>query len=375
MSIKSIISLSFHLVIQIILVFSFVLNAHAENDSSEQKKIIAAVLNDFPPLYTVDRAEQPAGFAIDLLDNVSQTIGLKVDYLVVENWAAAMETIRNGQADIIPGIGISPARSSEFQFSVTIETIPVSCFVRKKNYTLRELNDLRGHNVAVINQSAANTKLKAMSGFVLIGFDNIDTALLSLLAGNVDAFVFPEPVLWNKARLVGLDDKIKVVGDPLMELKRGYLMRKNDSDLLDIINPAIKKYVLSPKYLESYVKWYGKPKPFWTVRSLSIAMILIIIFLFCGVIIWRFMTIARLNVQLEKSVKKRTSGLSETNRLLSLEIEERKKIEQKLKQQNVEMARVNKAFVGRELRMIELKNENKKFQDKLKYSREKLCKP
>ncbi|MCP4276062.1 MAG: transporter substrate-binding domain-containing protein, partial [Gammaproteobacteria bacterium] len=116
-----------------LLLLATIRTATAETTPLKTRMITAAVLNDFPPLYTRDDAGNPAGFAIDILERVATDSGLTIRYLPVENWSKAMQAVRSGEADLIPGIGISPVRSAEFTFSEKIETIPVSYFVRTSN--------------------------------------------------------------------------------------------------------------------------------------------------------------------------------------------------------------------------------------------------
>ncbi len=157
----------------------------AETIPSEAKVITAAVLNDFPPLYTRDEKGNPAGFAVDILEYVAKQTGLLVHYLPVENWSKAMQAVRSGEADLIPGIGISPVRSAEFLFSEEMETLNVSCFVRASNQSIMGIETLPGHRVAVIGESAAETRLKPIKGIEMVPFPNIDSALFQLMAGGV----------------------------------------------------------------------------------------------------------------------------------------------------------------------------------------------
>lgn len=272
---------------------------------NEPGEITAAVLRDFPPLYTLDKSGRPAGFAIDILRHVSDKAGYTVRYLIVENWSQAMEAVRSGEADLIPGIGISPVRRAEFAFTEEIETIPVSCFVRAKNFTITGIDSLGGHRVAVIGESAAQTRLRSRRDIELIAFPNIQTALFQLLAGDVDAFVFPEPVLKKKLMVAGLEERIKVVGKPLMELKRGFLLRKGETGLLDRLNPVIKEYTLSPSYLADYTQWYGKPTPFWTVKKIIWSMGTLLVVVVIVLTLWRYQAIMRLNRRLQKNIDDR----------------------------------------------------------------------
>lgn len=284
------------------LLFIFLPPVGGEENHSGANEVTAAVLSDFPPLYVLDDKGKPAGFAIDILNRVAEKTGLSVHYLVVENWAAAMEAVRTGKADLIPGVGISETRSEEFLFSDEIETIPVSCFVRAKNYAIDGITSLNGQRVAVIEKSVAEAKLKNRTEIKLVPFPNIDSALIQLLTGDVDAFVFPEPVLWKKARDAGVADKIKVVGLPLMELKRGFLFRQTDTDLRQKINQGIQAYVRSGDYLADYAKWYGKTEPFWNLRRTVSAMSGLVILVIVGMAGWRYYSVVQFSRQLNNNI-------------------------------------------------------------------------
>lgn len=60
---------------------------------------------------------------------------------------------------------------------------------------------------------------------------------------------------------------------------------------------------------------------------------------------------------LSQTVRDQTRELQESNMQLSAEVAERKKAEQDLKDRTIELERFNEMLVGREIRMIELKNE------------------
>jgi len=271
--------------------------------ASSQRKIVAAVLQDFPPLYSLDDAGKPIGFAIDILEHVATEADIHITYRTMKNWEQAMEAVRSGQADLIPGIGISKARRDEFLFSKKIETIPVSCFVRSSNFTIKGIDSLPGHRVSVLAHSVAESKLRAhMPGLTLISHDTVNSALFHLMAGDEDALVFPEALLKANIRQLGIDTKIiKMVGKPLMELKRGFLLRRTDSELLQLLDPFITRYTQSANYMESYQKWYGKPLSFWTKKRIVWTMGGLFLASMVGMCIMRNTSLNRYNRRLKKS--------------------------------------------------------------------------
>ncbi len=288
---------------------------HADTQRETESQVItAAVLNDFPPLYLLDKQGKPDGIAIDILRHVADQAGLRVHYRVVNNWAEAIQAVRTGEADIVPGIAKDPSteRMAEFIFSHNTETIPVSCFVRAKNDSIKGIGSLPGHKVGVIMGGAAERVLKAQGDIDLVSCDDIDSCLMQLLTGEVDAIVLPEPVLLKKARLAGLEGKVKVVGKPLMELQRGFLFRKADSRLLSLLDPHIVKYTRSSDFTDLYGKWYGRPTPFWTVSRVFWTMFGVLLALVVIGLFWRNYSISRVNKMLTKNIDERKKAEKQT---------------------------------------------------------------
>lgn len=280
-------------------------SSHISIAAPPKDRIVAAVIADFSPLYATDKTGQPEGFAIDVFKAVTQKAGLKYDFLVVQTWAEALDAVRFGRADVIPGIGISPTRHAEFLFTDIFETVPLSCFVRADTFNIKGPDDLVGRRTGVINKSISQTKLSLILGMYLIRFDSVENGLFNLLTGDVDVFVLPEPVLWKTARTLGLADRIKIVGKPLTEVRRGYLLRKTDTQLMERLNASLNEYVASPAFAKIYLKWWGKPQPFWTAARILIACGFALLFCVIGLVIWRYRSIATLNKQLQHTVAAR----------------------------------------------------------------------
>jgi len=279
--------------------------APATATHKDASNLIAVVLKDFPPLYISDGDGGHSGFAIDVLVEVAERAGIRYKLMEVENWGEAMSALESGRGDFIPGIGISEARKERFIFSDVFETIPVVCFVRSDTHDIDGIDDLPGRRTAVMDRSAAQTVLGRKAGMLLTPYNTIDEALFSLLAGKVDAFVFPEYVLVRKARAIGVEDQIKVVGKPLLELKRGYLFRKTEAPLRDRVDEALRTFVGSPEYNEIFARWWLNPVPFWTIPRVSLAAAFLLIATVVAFAVWRWQTVSALNRQLNRTMEER----------------------------------------------------------------------
>ena len=266
--------------------------------SARTHRVTAVVLNHWPPQYQLGEYGQPAGFAIDVMDQVAASADLQVIYEVVDSWEEAFEALKSGRADLIPNLGITAERKEWSAFTSPVETFSVVIFVRQSTSDINGPADFRGHVVATVQINVGTHLVKQFSDVEHRVFGNVNEALLQLLAGHVDALIYPQPVLVKLAMEAGLEDRIKVAGPPLMEIKRAISVGKDNVALLNRLEPAVKNVVLSKKYEQIYAQWYGRPKSFWTIQRVFLAMTGLI-FMFA---LWHSFRVIHVNRRLKQSI-------------------------------------------------------------------------
>lgn len=276
---------------------------------ADTPKLRAGILADFPPLYMNDSAQAPRGLAIDLLEHVAHEVDFEVEYTVLQNWGDALQALRSERVDVIPAIGYTPDRASEFAYSAFVETVPVSIFVRTRTADISSLEDLRGRPITVVVGSAAWEALKDRTDLKLVLHESIEPAIFALLAGEADAFVTPEWVMWKKISDIGVRDRFKVVGKPFIDLHRGFLFRKHWQGFIDDkINPVLTRLVNSPRYLDLHNKWYGTLPPFWTSRRILAAVAVVLASLGVGFYVVWSLTVSRVNRKLRRALDEQLEG-------------------------------------------------------------------
>ncbi len=267
--------------------------------------VTAAVPKEFPPYYMVSESGKPTGFAIDEMDQLAALARLKVTYLTENSWADAVEAVKTGRADLIPNVGISAERRAWLDFTAPVETFPISIFVRKHTYDIGGADDLTGHRVAAVKTNIGVNLLKDRKDLDLIVVDDARKAVLELLSGHVDALVYPAPVAMKIVRDAGIEERIKIVGKPLAEIKCAVGVRKGNPALLKRLNQAVKRFGGTAEYQQIYVKWFGRPKPFWTVRRVLLAMGILLLAGLAAMAAWRYRSTIRLNRRLVESMAER----------------------------------------------------------------------
>lgn len=65
------------------------------------EEILAGVHRNFPPQYSVDESTgKPTGFAIEIMDEVARRAGLKVRYVIFDEWTLINRALREGHGSL-----------------------------------------------------------------------------------------------------------------------------------------------------------------------------------------------------------------------------------------------------------------------------------
>ena len=231
-------------------------NFTEKSDFEETKTIKVAFLRDYAPLYIVNKNDTLDGFAKEVLDSINEKLDFIIEPVIVENWSEAINSLVTYKVDVIPGIAIIEDRHDEFLYSQIIASTAVSFFYQKNSPEIRHFNDLKDKKIAVIEQSAAEIYLRKYLNSELVIMPNIESLLISLLSGRVDAVLSPVPAMISKANDINMMKKIKQANQPTLRINRAYQFRKEDEKLLSQFNKVLSEFLISEDYNRIYKKWY-----------------------------------------------------------------------------------------------------------------------
>ena len=267
--------------------------------------VIAAVPSDFPPYYSLDENGNPTGFAVDIFNEIAALSGIEVKYRVEKSWADVHKALSNKQADLIPNLGFSEERSAVYDFTTAVETFPISIFVREASTHINHEADLSGHTVAVVKNNVSVKVMQARSDIKLAIYERPQDAFFALLSSEVDAVIYPKPVLFRYARKVGLESEVKVVGENLLEVKRGIAINKGHPVLLERLNTQVERFTGTSEYQAIYIKWFGSPAPYWTTKRVVWLVVLLLTIFTIVALIWQYFSQLKINKRLMNNIEQR----------------------------------------------------------------------
>ncbi|HXW68624.1 MAG TPA: transporter substrate-binding domain-containing protein [Dissulfurispiraceae bacterium] len=296
-------------VITIIMILAC-LNPSLAEPVSELKKtisLVAAIHCDYSPVSFWNKTTNtPSGFFVDIMDRVALRAGIQVSYICRDSWDETITAIESGKADI--GVLMrSKEREKKLLFSTPIYTTYLVFFARSENDVDPE--KVPSDNiVGVIKGSMSYEKLKYLEGGRLQIYGGYREALIGLLTGEISLFAGEESMVQKQIRETGLEDRIKKVGKPFVEVQRCLVVRKGNVQLLELMNKTMKDFVRGPEYQKIYLKWYGAPTPYWTNRRVLMASSIFLIIAISGMAFWRYMSISKINRELIRTMSERNQA-------------------------------------------------------------------
>ena len=265
------------------------------------QQLIAAVHPDFPPNYSNNQKTGAAeGFAIDLMDEVARRAGFRVKYISGRNWLESQEMVLDGRADIIPSLTIDEARKEKFAFTLPVEALPVSYIVDSSSQITGLSSGLR---IGVMKNSVSQGFLQKKGDLRFTPYDSLQELLFDLLSKRLDIIIAPAPNVMKLAGDSGIADHVKVLEPPVLPGTRAMAVRLGEKELVGKLNLAIGDFVGTPEYRALHLKWWGKPKTFWTTSKAAWTIFFVITVSSLALGFWRYNFVLTMNRELNHTLE------------------------------------------------------------------------
>jgi len=205
-----------------------------------------------PPFVSQDPGDpsKTVGFEVDLADILAAELGTKAVF-VQNQWDSLIPGLKRGDYDsVINGLEITEDRKEEVDFSDPYFLTYEALTVRKDNYDISALADLKGRRAGTLKGALAERLLAKEKGITVVGYDNQTTLYDDLARGRIDAVLLDHPAaVYN-----GADPALKTLPGQFGRLAYGVAVRKGDKRL-PAINAALARIIKSGKLREVCERW------------------------------------------------------------------------------------------------------------------------
>ena len=175
--------------------------------------------------------------------------------------------VQNGTADITCGATTNTTeRQKQVAFSNTI-FVAGSRLMTRKDSGIRDFPDLKGRTVVTFAASTSEKMLRKMNserGYrinIVTTFDRGDTPLSVLQAGQADAYMMDDVLLYATIRGAWRPDEWMVTGKPQSYEAYACILRRDDLAFKQVVDREIARIMTSGEAESIYRKWLMSPIP------------------------------------------------------------------------------------------------------------------
>jgi PAS domain S-box-containing protein len=244
---------------------------------------------DFRPYCFTDKAGQPTGFGVELLQAVADKMGLRLR-ITAAPWDTVWNKLIAGQIDILPVVARTPGREPLVDFSLPHTETFDAFFIRDGRPSIKDLSAASGKDIVVLRSDAAEHQLleRKFPGHI-IPVESIADGLRLIASGKYDAMLCSKLIGILEAKQAGIAGV--TAGPPIPDYKRvfSFAVHKGNDELLEKLNQGLRIAKADGTYDQLYGKWLGVERPpalwwqtyFW--RTIGILGVLVLIVITLGV--------------------------------------------------------------------------------------------
>lgn len=214
-------------------------NDNKVGNETSNKVITYATNANFPP-YEYYEGDKIVGIDVDLVNAIAEKTGttVKIQDMAFTNIIAS---VNSGKVDAgFGGITKTPEREESVKFSDTYASAIQNIIVNKDS-TIKSPADLEGKKIGTQIGTTGDMKSQEDFGIENVqSFDNAADAVLALKNNKVDAVVIDEDPA-NK--FVESNDSLRLVETEYFVEEYGLIFKKDDQELYDTVNNALKELI------------------------------------------------------------------------------------------------------------------------------------
>ena len=228
--------------------------------TAEKKAYVNGIDADYPPHAYVDEKGNPAGFDVEALDWIAEEMGFEVTHQPTA-WDGIVSSLLAKKIDLVfSGMSITEERKEKVNFSIPYWSIDQAICVPVDS-DLNAIAAFMGDHL-VGTQRGCTAAMWIEDNLIEPGlfpkeqlklYDGFSLAVQDLLNKRINAAMMDDVMVEDAIRK-GMD--IKIVGTVKTGEEYGVAVRKEDTELLELINEGINRIMRSPKWEELKAKYF-----------------------------------------------------------------------------------------------------------------------
>jgi polar amino acid transport system substrate-binding protein len=172
---------------------------------------------------------------------------------VQNQWDGLIPGLQRGNYGIVVnGLEITEDRKAEISFSEPYYITYEQLTVRQETYNITSLAECHGKVIGTLKFSLAHRMLEAEGGIDVRSYEGQINAYEDLANGRLDGVLMDYPIALYYGQP---NPKLRLVGDPIGQIAYGIGVRKEDRELLNDVNQALRTLIRTGTLREILERW------------------------------------------------------------------------------------------------------------------------
>lgn len=219
------------------------------------RRVVVGCNTGNPPYEYLDSQGKPAGYVIDLIQEVARNQGLELVFRPMP-FVELRAAFDRREVDVLPGFIHSEERAKQAAFSIPNCYVENLLVVRKDDPSIRSERDLAGKRLIVMQSSVWDEYLKAKGFVPHTSARTHEEALLGVAQGRADYSLVPRLTYRHLVRRLGLHNLREVPAETYPS-KRCFAVHLEASELLAKLNEGLLQAKRSGRMDELYERHLG----------------------------------------------------------------------------------------------------------------------
>ena len=215
----------------------------------------------YMPFEMTNKRGEIIGFEVDLLKAMAKAMGVKLE-LVSTSYDGIIPALLTDKFDMIgSGMTVTQERNLRVNFPEPFIVVGQTLLIRKelqgeiKSY--KDLNDAKYRITSKVGTTGEMVAKKLIAKAKYSGFDNEQEAVMDVVNGKADAFIYDAPYNVVAVSKVGAG-KLVFLDEPFTFEPLAFGLKKGDYDSLNWINNWLNQIKHDGTYERIHTKWFKK---------------------------------------------------------------------------------------------------------------------
>lgn len=221
--------------------FAQTLNLSAEEQAylDSEPKVRMCVDPDWMPYEALDSQGRHIGLVSEYMALISTRLNLALPVVATSSWKETQDLYESGACDVVSALNITPERAKYLVFTEPFIKSPAVLVLENSNVQTKELADLEGRNLGMIEGHVYETRLREdYPGIQIIYQPNMEAALQKVSSGELDATIGPLFLVFHLTQELHLEN-VKVIGSSEYKDELSIGIKKGNTVLAGVLNKAI----------------------------------------------------------------------------------------------------------------------------------------